>query len=83
MYQQYLDALHMLDGMFKVPLSEEDAEITKPYVKRWAQQLSTVEAKQSPMSEILGVADRELDLPLQLKDAPAESVGDIDISEVL
>lgn len=85
MYKQYLDAMHMIDDMFGMPMKEDDAKIVKPYIQRWYDKLKDVTYDPTPFESVLGISESELELPLDLPDAPVSELGDgdIDFSDVL
>jgi len=82
MYKQHLEALHTVDSMFSFIMTKDDKEIAKPYVLRWLELLKDTPVVQTPIAQVIGVSDKELDLPLNLPDAP-ESIGDVDLSDIL
>lgn len=83
MRKQTLGALHLLDDIVRAGLSEEDQQIFKPYVDRWAAVLKGVKVNQTPFYEALGVSNAEMSLPLDLPDEAAPSIGDVDLTDVL
>jgi len=60
-------------------LSKDDLKIIKPYIVRWDKMTSNVSYEPSKIAQCIGVADEELDLPINLKDAP-DPDDDIDMN---
>ncbi len=82
MESMFIDLIKQLDILIKCTLDPKDKDALRKYMERWHKELDKHPAQsdpndpRSPMAQVLGVTDKELDAPI---DAVKISGEDLDM----